>query len=204
MGSEIVESVGTVKVVESVGTVEVVEPAGTAEVVEPAGTVEVAEPAGTVEVAEPAGTVKTAVAPVQPEAAEFDPVSVTEEVYQEVKQDLFDFIQDLNSIIRARRYSVWAQHLDEDYYQYINSQDYLQELSKAEILATRKIVLENAYDYFMYVVVPSHSNDRVDEIEFVSENRIKAITINKGVRVILYDFEKTQNGWKIVKPNLKR
>ena len=135
------------------------------------------------------------------EPVKFDPSSVTPEVYQETMQDIFSFITDLNSIIKDKRYSVWMQYLDTDYYQYINSQDYLLGISKSEILASRKIVLSNAYDYFIHVVVPSRSNDRVDDIEFVSENRIRAININNGRRVILYNLEKTQSGWKIVAPD---
>ncbi|MDR2343061.1 MAG: hypothetical protein LBD86_00840 [Spirochaetaceae bacterium] len=141
---------------------------------------------------------------VQAEPVEFDPDSVTPEVYENTKQAIFHFIQGLNSIIKHRRYSAWTQYLDTDYYQYINSPYYLQELSKSGTLVARKIVLSNAYDYFMHVVVPSRSNDRVDEIEFVSETRIKAISIENGNRVIIYDLEKTQDSWKIVMPNFTR
>jgi hypothetical protein len=148
--------------------------------------------------------VETAESVVETEPAEFDPDSVPPEVYQETKQDIIHFIQNLNSIIKAKRYSVWTQYLDTDYYKYISSPEYLQKLSRAEILASKRIVLSDAYDYFMYVVVPSRSNDRIDDIEFLSENRIRAITINNGIRVILYVLEKTQSGWKIVIPNSTR
>ena len=158
----------------------------------------------TVEAVESEQAPETAETTVRAEAEEFDPASITPEVYEETKQDIFNFIQNLNSIIKARRYSVWMRHLDTDYYQYINSPDYLRELSKAEVLASKKIVLSDAYDYFTYVVVPSRSNDRVDDIEFVSETRIRAININNGRRVILYDLAKTQDGWKIVKSNSVR
>ncbi|MDR2445116.1 MAG: hypothetical protein LBD44_04185 [Spirochaetaceae bacterium] len=150
------------------------------------------EPAGTVE---PVVTTKT---------AEFDPSSITPEVYEETKHDIFRFIDNLNSIIKDKRYSVWMQYLDTEYYQYINSPDYLRGISKAKILTSRKIVLSDAYDYFIHVVVPSRSNDKVDDIEFLSENRVKAINIYNGRRVILYDLEKTQSGWKIVMPNSMR
>jgi hypothetical protein len=141
---------------------------------------------------------------VKAETAEFDSSSVIPEVYEETKHDIFHFIENLNSIIRGKRYSIWMQYLDTEYYQYINSPDYLRGISKAEILTSRKIVLSDAYDYFIHVVVPSRSNDRVDDIEFVSENRIKAINIDNGRRFILYDLEKTQSGWQIVMPNSMR
>jgi hypothetical protein len=138
---------------------------------------------------------------VETETEVFDPASIPPEVYQETKQDIVKFIQDLNSIIKARRYSVWVEYLDTDYYQYISSPEYLQQVSQREILASKKIVLSDAYDYFTYVVVPSRSNDRVDEIEFVNENRIKVINISNGKRIILYYLEKTQSSWKIVMPH---
>jgi hypothetical protein len=138
---------------------------------------------------------------VKVETVKFDPSSVTPEVYQETREDIFRFVENLNSIIKSKCYSLWMQYLDTDYYQYINSPDYLLGISKSEILTSRKIVLSNAYDYFIHVVVPSRSNDKVDDIEFVSENRIRAININNGKRVILYNLEKTQSGWKIVTPN---
>lgn len=150
---------------------------------------------------EPAGTVEPVEAVDSAETVKFDPSSVTAEVYQETKQDIIRFIEDLNAIIKGKRYSEWRQYLDTDYYQYINSPDYLLGISKSEILASKKIVLSNAYDYFIHVVVPSRSNDRVDDIEFVSETRIRAININNGRRVILYNLAKTRNGWKIVTPN---
>jgi hypothetical protein len=50
----------------------------------------------------------------------------------------------------------------------------------------------------MYVVVPSRTKDRVDDIEFIGQNRVKAFTINnKGQKLRLYDLEKTASGWKI-------
>ncbi|MDR3356134.1 MAG: hypothetical protein LBO04_02990 [Spirochaetaceae bacterium] len=141
---------------------------------------------------------------VQAETAEFGTVSVMPQVYRQTKQELYKFIRELNSIIKARRYEVWMRYIDSEYYQYINSPDYLREISKSKILAAKKIVLSDSYDYFIHVIVPSRSNDRLDEIEFTGENRVKAINIRDGRRIVLYDLEKTQNGWKIVMPNFTR
>jgi hypothetical protein len=47
--------------------------------------------------------------------------------------------------------------------------------------------------------VPSRANDRVDDIEFISQKRVKAYTVSqKGERLRLYDLEKTNEGWKII------
>ncbi|MDR2803031.1 MAG: hypothetical protein LBB22_01920 [Treponema sp.] len=135
--------------------------------------------------------------------ANFDPANVTPELYQETKDDVANFIQDLNIIIKSKSYELWRAYLDDNYYSYICSPEYLQRVSSAGILLAKGIVLSDAHDYFMYVVVPSRSNDRVDDIEFVGKNRVKAITLNKGRRLLLYDLEKTQDGWKILIPNSK-
>jgi hypothetical protein len=62
----------------------------------------------------------------------------------------------------------------------------------------QKRVLRDSRDYFVNVVVPSRSNDRVDEIVFVAENRVLAYTLNaRGIRLILYEFELINGQWKI-------
>ncbi|MDR1362973.1 MAG: hypothetical protein LBJ35_02855 [Spirochaetaceae bacterium] len=137
---------------------------------------------------------------VEQKAVIFDLDAITPEVYKETKGDVANFINQLNVIIKSQNYNEWLMYLDEEYYDYISSLAYLQRISASGILQAKGIVLSNAYDYFMNVVVPSRSNDRVDDIEFVSDNRVKAITLNKGRRLLLYDLEKTQNGWKIVAP----
>jgi hypothetical protein len=82
-------------------------------------------------------------------------------------------------------------------------------------------------DYFINVVVPSRSNNRVDDISFITENRVKVIQINQrrrrppadpnelaklqangaelrdgwlyeNSREIYDELEKTQDVWKIV------
>jgi hypothetical protein len=131
----------------------------------------------------------------------FDPNDVAPELYYETKENIANFINELNIIIKSKNYDKWLIYLDNDYYNYVSSPEYLQRVSLSGILQVKGIVLSNAYDYFINVVVPSRSNGRVDDIEFISENRVKAITLNKGQRLLLYDLERTQNGWKIVIPN---
>jgi hypothetical protein len=131
----------------------------------------------------------------------FDPNDVAPELYYETKENIAQFINELNVIIKSKNYDKWLIYLDDDYYNYVSSPEYLQRVSLSGILQTKGIVLSNVYDYFINVVVPSRSNGRVDDIEFISENRVKAITLNKGQRLLLYDLERTQDGWKIVIPN---
>ncbi|MDR0662670.1 MAG: hypothetical protein LBF80_01135 [Spirochaetaceae bacterium] len=136
-----------------------------------------------------------------PESPVFDAASITHTVYNETKEDIGNFIYGLNSIIKAKKYNEWRAYLDDDYYNFINSPDYLQTASRSDILTSKKIVLTNAYDYFMNVVVPARSNDRVDSIEFINENRVKAMAMYDGKWITLYHLEKRHDGWKIVMPN---
>jgi len=70
-------------------------------------------------------------------------------------------------------------------------------------MRTRNIVLRTAEDYFQYVVVPSRADLRVDDIEFISRDRVKAFTITTSrageeQRLRLYDLEKIGNSWRII------
>jgi hypothetical protein len=137
----------------------------------------------------------------EPEIAAFDPESVTPEIYNEIKEDITGFINELNAIIRSRNYDAWRAYLDDGYYNYISSPEYLHKVSGTDIMQKNKIVLTTADEYFKHVVVPSRQKDRVDDIEITGANRVKVITVNKGVRLRLYDLEKNKGGWKIVMPD---
>ncbi|GAB1433718.1 hypothetical protein MASR2M29_23440 [Spirochaetota bacterium] len=54
------------------------------------------------------------------------------------------------------------------------------------------------HDYFLNVVYPSRQNDRVDDIEFITPDKIRVIIITpKGERLVLYNLEKINDIWKI-------
>ncbi|MDR1305953.1 MAG: hypothetical protein LBK74_00065 [Treponema sp.] len=129
----------------------------------------------------------------------FDPSSITQEEKDTAKLEIQRLIQRLNGIIRTRNYDTWVSYLDPGYFAAINSPEYLDRVSQSAVLVKQKIVLASAEDYFNHVVVPSRTNDRVDDIEFISQNRVKAYTINTaGNRLRLYDLEKSGTGWKII------
>jgi len=66
------------------------------------------------------------------------------------------------------------------------------------VLKRAGIKLSSLRDYFLYVVYPSRQNDRVDDIEYLEEGLVKAITVSpKGDRQILYNLEKHGDTWKI-------
>ncbi|MCL1929461.1 MAG: hypothetical protein FWG07_11820 [Treponema sp.] len=129
----------------------------------------------------------------------FDPSSITQEERATTMVEIQQLIQRLNGIIRAKNYNTWVSYLSPDYFAVISSAEYLERISQSAVLVKQNIVLKSAQDYFNHVVVPSRTNDRVDDIEFESHTRVKAYTINnKGERLRLYDLEKIGNEWKIV------
>lgn len=143
---------------------------------------------------------KTPDTPAAPgETPDFDPSSITQEEKDTAMTEISQLIQRLNGIIRAKNYNSWVSYLDPNYFAVISSPEYLARISQADVLVKQKITLKSAQDYFIHVVVPARTNDRVDDIEFISHNRVKAYTINsRGDRLRLYDLEKNGNEWKII------
>jgi hypothetical protein len=135
----------------------------------------------------------------QKKLEDFDPKSIPREEFNTAKTDVQQLIQRLNRIIRAKDYKGWLSYLSADYLARISSSVYLDEASNQPKLVQQGIVLKSANDYFTHVVVPSRANDRVDDIEFISRNSIKALTLSsKGEKLLLYKLERTEEGWKII------
>jgi hypothetical protein len=142
---------------------------------------------------------ESAEVPGQPAAEAFDPTSITQEEFDTTKFEVQQLIQKLNGIIKAKNYTNWVSYLGTDYFKLISSSEYLDRINRTERMRKANLVLRNARDYFNNVVVPSRANDRVDDIEFISQKRVKAYTVSqKGERLRLYDLEKTNEGWKII------
>jgi len=133
----------------------------------------------------------------------FNPKQISQEQYAATKRDVQHFIEELNLIISRKDYNSWKAALSPEYFKKISSPENLRIVSDLPAMKTRKITLKSANDYFNYVVVPSRANSMVDDIEFISENRVKAFTIMTNTageeqRLRLYDLEKTGNIWKII------
>jgi len=143
----------------------------------------------------------------------FDPVRITEERFASTMAELRDFIGELNAIIRNRDYEAWVGYLAPSYYAEINSEAFLAQRTedlfrRDQIVASnmgrnprqvQRRVLRTSRDFFYHIVVPSRSNDRLDDITFVSENRVMAFTIDqRGNRLVLYDLMLVGNRWQII------
>jgi hypothetical protein len=127
--------------------------------------------------------------------------------YISTKAEVQRFIVDINKIINNGSYDMWKPLLSEEYLAKISAPEFLQQISELPAMKSQKIVLKTPREYFYNVVIPSRAYGRIDyssiDIEFISENRVKAFTIttNKAGETRqnrLYDLEHFGNSWKII------
>jgi hypothetical protein len=104
----------------------------------------------------------------------------------------------LNAIIQAKDFEGWMTYLTPAYIVYYSDPVVLARLSESPVLKNNGIVLHNLQDYFMQVVYRSRQNAHLDDIDFVSEDSIVAITLSpQGDRLVLYDLQRQNDSWKI-------
>jgi hypothetical protein len=133
----------------------------------------------------------------------FDTITVSQAQHDSTLDEVQSFMRNLNDIISKKNYNAWKAVLSQNYYNEISSAQFLKQISDSPAMKTRNIVLRTPEDYFTNVVVPSRANSRVDDIEFIGTNRVKAFTVTKNnrgeeQRLVLYDLEKVNNSWLIV------
>jgi hypothetical protein len=131
-------------------------------------------------------------APPEPQVFE-----VSEEVYSRTFDEIGDFINNLNRIIREQDFQTWLGFLSEDYIRTTSDPEYLRKQSEKPLLKQNNVELKSLEDYFIHVVVPSRSQAQLDDIEFLDEDHVKAISIVRGTQVVLYLLVRDQGSWKI-------
>ena len=135
--------------------------------------------------------------PEQTAATEEDEFTVTEEIYTKTFSDIESLIEKLNNIIRRSDFEEWKKYLTPEYMDYYSNQENLRAISETPTLVKYRIVLRSLRDYFNFVVVPSRSDVRLDEISFIDDNNIKAYMQIDEEPVVLYTLVKTGDNWKI-------
>lgn len=128
----------------------------------------------------------------------FNPAMITKEEKERVRVDANQFVSEVNRTIQRRDYTAWLRYLEPKYRAKLESPDNLARASQSDRLKQRKIVLQNLLDYFVNVVVPARSELRVDDIEFVSENKVKAFMLRDGQRLLIYELERYGDSWRVV------
>ncbi|MFP4384246.1 MAG: hypothetical protein ACLFSE_09380 [Spirochaetia bacterium] len=153
------------------------------------------------ELSDPPSVRKELEEPQEPEPE--DPIeeeeafTVTEEVYNQTFSEVEQVIKDLNNIIQQNDFETWKTFLTERYIDVISDEEKLKELSNNPILKQENIELKTLEDYFRHVVVPARSKPRLDQIEFLDEKRVLAITVIRGKKYILYQLIYRDGKWKI-------
>jgi len=159
-------------------------------------------PAAVEPAVEPPVEEEAAVFAVEEEEPASDSITVSQEVYDFTLTEVKHFVDNLNLIIRTQNYSSWRNALSDQFFARVSSQEFLTNVSEANALRSKKIVLKTAYDYFKNVVVPSRSDSQVDEIDFTAKGTVKVYYLErkeKGVRRLrLYELEKSGDIWKII------
>ncbi len=122
---------------------------------------------------------------------------VTVEIYSQTLDEIKEFVQVLNQVIESKDFEVWSTYLSTDYIQRTSDPQYLAEQSEKPILKKKNIVLKSLSDYFTYVVVPSRSGAHIDDIEFIDRYHVKAISIIRNTRGLLYLLVRENDQWKI-------
>ncbi len=133
-------------------------------------------------------------APEPPKKQEF---TVSAEVYNRTFDEIRGVITELNTRIAKREYAGWLEHLTESYVRETSKQEYLDKWKEDPELKRRGIVLKTLRDFFDYRVVPTRSNVKLDEIQFVDDKHVYAFTVLRGEKYLLYYLVKTENGWKV-------
>lgn len=135
--------------------------------------------------------------PDPPAPVEEEVFVLTDEIFKETFVDIEGLIKDLNNIIRSEDFETWKTYLTEEYIETYSDQEKLFELSQLPLLKQSGIRLRSLQDYFYYVVVPSRSQARLDDLVFEDARHLKAYMIINGRRQILYFLEKRDDAWKI-------
>jgi hypothetical protein len=137
-------------------------------------------------------------APPPPEEVEqAEEFVVSDEVYTKTFDEIEDFIGDLNEIIRQEDFDTWLTYLSEEYTQRTSDPAYLKEQSEQPLLKKSNVTLHDLQDYFEHVVVPSRIQAQLDEIEFIDENQVKAYTVIRNTRALLFLLVRENDKWKI-------
>jgi hypothetical protein len=129
----------------------------------------------------------------------FDPKNPPIEIYTVTMRDIQDFVQHLDDLIKAKNYDRWLELLSPEYFELINTGEFLNTVSQQPRLKSQNIILQDSRDYFLNVVVMSRTGLQVNDIEFLTMTRVMVFTINQQAqRIRIYTLDKTPDSWEIV------
>src|SRR5271157_1184491 len=121
----------------------------------------------------------------------------SEELYRTTFRDVQDIVAAITRIIAAGDYDGWLSYLTADYVASRSSASFLADASNSAVLKKNGIVLKSLRDYFSNVVVRSHLQATLDDIQFLDETHVKALALVQGNSVILYYLVHENGRWKV-------
>lgn len=121
----------------------------------------------------------------------------SEELYRTTFRDVQDVVASITRIISSGDYDGWLSYLTAEYVASRSSKEFLSDASTAAVLKKNGIVLKSLRDYFNNVVVRSHLQATLDDIQFLDETHVKALALVQGTPVILYYLVNEKGRWKI-------
>ena len=128
-----------------------------------------------------------------------DAYKMDEEQYEKTKKDLSVLVDELNQIIARQDYEQWLKYLTTDYTSYYSDPAVLNELSQSPLMTKYNIRLRTLKDYFNYVVVGSRKDVHIDDINAISDMKVKVYMIVNNEPIVVYTLEKVDERWKITK-----
>jgi hypothetical protein len=142
-------------------------------------------------------TTQTETATTEPASTEPQVFVASQELYDKTFTEVQAVVTSLEKIIADGDYQQWLSSLTAEYVATTGSAEYLAKASNSPILKKNGIVLKTLQDYFKNVVVRSHFQASLSEIQFVDATHVKAVTEIQGTTVILYYLVREDGRWKV-------
>lgn len=127
-------------------------------------------------------------------------VAVPRDVFSIDKNAILKIISSLSKIIEEYNYEDWLKYIEPASIRYWSNKHNLAQASKR--LPIKGQVLNNLYDYFRLVFVPSRKGRNVDEIRYISLDQVKAVQMREDQDIVYYNFVKVNGKWMVKLPSL--
>ena len=127
-------------------------------------------------------------------------VDVPRDVFSFDKNSILTVISSLSEVMDKYNYEEWLKYIDPASIKYWSNKNNLVQASKR--LPIKGQMLNNLYDYFRFVFVPSRRGREVDEIRYISLDQIKAVQMREDQDVVYYNFIKVNGKWMVKLPTL--
>ena len=127
--------------------------------------------------------------------------NVSYEEFQADKKIILKKIDELSVIMENVDYNKWTKYIDNNSLKYWSNPANLVKASKR--LPIKGLRLRTLQDYFKFVFIPARENRTVEEIRYIDKGKIKAVQVKDETDVVYYNFQKINNDWIVILPELE-